>query len=69
MATYKDIQSYIKLNYDCTVKTCWSAHMKSICGLPVRQAYNRKDPEKRVFLCPDSKKDIIKAAFKHFNMI
>lgn len=43
--------------------------MKSICGLPVRQAYNRKDPEKRVFLCPNSKKDIIKAAFKHFNMI
>lgn len=35
MATYKDIQSYIKLNYDCTVKTCWIAHMKSICGLPV----------------------------------
>ena len=69
MATYKDIQSYIKLNYDCTVKTCWIAHMKSICGLPVRQAYNRKDPEKIVFLCPDSKKDIIKAAFKHFNMI
>lgn len=49
MATYKDIQSYIKLNYDYTVKTCWIAHMKSICGLPVRQAYNRKDPEKRVF--------------------
>lgn len=49
MATYKDIQSYIKLNYDCTVKTCWIAHMKSICGLPVRQAYNRKDPEKEFF--------------------
>lgn len=69
MATYKDIQRYIKLNYNCTVKSCWIAHMKSICGIHVKIAHNRKNPNRRVFPCPDSKKDIIKEAFRHFDMI
>lgn len=49
MATYKDIQSYIKLNYDCTVKTCWIAHMKSICGLPVGRPIIEKTLKKEFF--------------------
>lgn len=69
MATYKKIQSYIKREYGCSVKSCWIAHMKSICGLPVRKAYNRQDPNKRVYPCPESKKIIILNAFKYFKMV
>ena len=43
--------------------------MKILCGLPVRKAYNRIDENKRVYPCPEEKKEIIKEAFKHFDMI
>ena len=69
MATYKEIQMYIKETYGCSVKSCWIAHMKSICGINVKQAHNRKNPETRVYPCPENKKDIIKKAFEYFNMV
>ena len=33
MATYKQIQDGVKKNYGFTVKTCWIADVKEMCGL------------------------------------
>jgi len=69
MATYQQIQKWIKENYGFSVKTCWIAHVKEICGLPVRKAPNRINKNKRVDPCPKSKIEYIKEAFKYFGMI
>ena len=69
MATYKEIQDYVKNKYGYSVKTCWIAHMKEKCGLPRKNAHNRFDPAKRVNPCPKNKEDAIKSAFIYFNMI
>lgn len=68
MATYKDIQKYVKENHDIVVQTCWIAHMKEKCGLQKRTAPNRIDDEKRVKPCPDKYESYILEAFKHFGM-
>lgn len=49
--------------------TCWIAHAKKKCGLPVRIAPNRIDPNKRVKPCPEDKFPAIREALKHFGMI
>ena len=43
--------------------------MKEICGLPKRKAPNRISEDSRVKPCPPEYEQIIKEAFKHFNMI
>jgi hypothetical protein len=68
MATYEEIQTWIRKTHQISVKTCWIAHAKEICGLPVKRSPRRKGQE-RVFPCPESKLQIIKAAFRHFGMI
>jgi len=50
MATYKEIQEYVKMNYGYIPKTCWIAHTKEICGLSPKVANNRNDINSRVFL-------------------
>ncbi len=69
MATYKEIQGYVKDKYNFAVKTCWIAHMKEICGLTVKMANNRYSPNDRTNPCPNEKQDAIRDAFKHFKMI
>lgn len=69
MGTYKELQAYVKMNFGYTPKTCWIAHMKEICGLSPKVAYNRNDINKREFPCPKEKQDDIKNAFRHFKMI
>lgn len=69
MVTYKQIQEYVKENYGVSIKTCWIAHMKEMCGLPRRTAPNRIDKNSRVYPCPVDKKEMILKAFKHFGMI
>ena len=69
MATYKQIQSYVKETHGYTVSTCWIAHVKEICGLKPRKAWNRKDPKIRENPCPPAKIEPIKQAFGHFGMI
>jgi hypothetical protein len=68
MATYEQIQNYVKNNYSYKLKTCWIAHVKELCGLPVRKAWNRKR-EQRIIPCPEDKIEDIKCAFRHFGMI
>ena len=69
MATYKEIQTYVKEKYGFIPKTCWIAHMKEVCGISVKNAPNRISPDKREKPCPPEKMKYIKDAFTHFGMI
>ena len=69
MATYKQIQNYIKYKYGYTVKTCWIAHVKEMSGLDVKVSPRRIDVNKRQVPCPEDKVESIKYAFRHFGMI
>ncbi len=69
MATYKEIQDYVKVNYNTSIKTCWIADMKESHGLSKRNAPNRKNDESKVYPCPNDKKEMITQAFKHFKMV
>ncbi|MBI4301732.1 MAG: hypothetical protein HY664_03915 [Chloroflexi bacterium] len=69
MATYMQIQGWVKINFGYTVKTCWIAHVKEICGLEPRIAPNRLDETERVNPCPYDKIDPIKRAFRYFGTI
>lgn len=69
MATYKEIQTYIKQHHQITVQTCWIAHMKEKLGLPKRVASNRIDENRRVKPCPTEYEGFIEEAFKYFGMI
>lgn len=69
MATYKEIQEYIREKHGVAVKTCWVAHVKEMCGLNPRKAPNRPSRKERTRPCPPEKVSIIEEAFKHFEMI
>lgn len=69
MATYKQIQEYVKSSYGVTVKTCHIAHVKHINNFEIRLAPNRISPDARRYECPDDKKVMIESAMKHFGMI
>lgn len=69
MATYKEIQGYVKETYGFLPKTCWIAHMKERCGIPVKNAPNRISPSRREKPCPPEKMPYIKEAFRHFRII
>lgn len=69
MATYKEIQKWVKSNHGFTVKTCWIAHAKEIYNIPVKQSPNRYNPDIRTNPCPEEKLVYIKKAFEHFGMI
>ncbi|WP_395019788.1 hypothetical protein [Dongia sp.] len=42
MATYKEIQAYVKRHYKFTPKTCWIAHALAHFGKTKHKAWNRK---------------------------
>lgn len=69
MATYKEIQGYVKETYGFLPKTCWIAHMKELCGIPVKNVPNRISPSHREKTCPPEKMPYVKEAFRHFGMI
>jgi hypothetical protein len=69
MATYKQLQAYVKQQYGFVPKTCWIAHVKEMSGLHPSLAPNRYDSEKREYPCPLDKIEPIRSAFRHFEMI
>ena len=69
MATYKEIQKYVKEKYGFKPESCWIAHMKEVCNIPVRVASNRHSLDKREKLCPKDKQQAIKAAFKYLGVL
>lgn len=66
MATYKQIQAWVKANYGWEPKTCWIADCKEICGLDLGVAHNREGERKHP--CPPHKKKAIFEVFEHFGM-
>ena len=68
MATYKQIQDWVKLHYDFVPQTCWIADVKQMNNIPMRKAFNRVG-ECRVKPCPPEKVEPIQAALEHFGMI
>ena len=69
MATYKEIQEFIKSQYGFVPKSCWIAHVKEKCGLSPKISHNRRDINVRQVPCPCDKIGIIEEAFRHFKMI
>lgn len=69
MATYKEIQKYVKDNYGYIPKSCWIAHTKEICGLNPKISNNRYNNNRRAYPCPENKLNDIKQAFIYFEMI
>lgn len=69
MATYKQIQHFVKEKHDRVIKTCWISHAKEVHGLLTRSASNRKSIEMRVSPCPDKELKWIEEAFLHYKMI
>jgi hypothetical protein len=68
MATYKQIQAYVKNHFGWTPETCWIADVLASHGLTRRKAWNRKGNE-RVRPCPNNKRGAIEEALRHFEMI
>lgn len=69
MATYRQIQEYVKSAHHFTPKTCWIAHIKELNGLNPHIAPNRLSNESRKYPCPSDKRDAIEEALHHFGMI
>ncbi|OMD93551.1 hypothetical protein [Paenibacillus odorifer] len=69
MATYKQIQEYVKHECGYIPKSCWIAHMKELSGLHPKMSSRRYSPNARVHPCPIEKQDDIKESFQYFKMI
>lgn len=70
MATYREIQAWVKKEYGLPIKTCWIAHCLELKGLEPKRASNRKgEGDERENPCPENKRDPIFSAFQHFDMI
>jgi hypothetical protein len=68
MASYEEIQEWVKQQFGFMPETCWIAHCKEIYGLPLRNAPNRQGGN-RIKPCPPDKRPAIKEAFEHFRML
>lgn len=53
--TVKQIQEYTKSHYGFIAKSCWIADVKEKCGLSVKSAWNRENPNERKNPCPADK--------------
>jgi hypothetical protein len=69
MATYKQIQDYIREKYGYIPRGTWIAHMKEICGLNPPVAHTRRSLDKRVNPCPPHKQEDIREAFVYFKLL
>ena len=69
MATYAQIQEYVRNKYGFTVKSCWIAHVKEMNGLNPQISHRRYDPKIRQVPCPAGKVKPIEEAFRYFGMI
>jgi len=68
MGIYRRVQKDVKKHDGYIPKSCWIAHMKEKCGLPVRTAWNRVGAVRQV-PCPAGKQNSIRASFKRLGII
>ncbi|MCY1161813.1 hypothetical protein D9M71_18730 [compost metagenome] len=66
MATYRQIQEFIKTKHEITAQSCWIAHVKSEYGISMQS--NRQGKE-RVKPCPDKHREKVEEALRYFQMI
>jgi hypothetical protein len=68
MATYQQVQEYVKERHGFVPKTCWIAHCRDIHGLGSRSAPNRLGSQ-RVHPRPPTKRPAIEEASEHLKML
>jgi hypothetical protein len=68
MATYRQIQDWVRASHGFMPKPCWIAHCKELEGLPVKVSHRRHSAGFRQVPCPPEKRNAIRAAFEHFGM-
>jgi len=68
MGIYERVQKDVKRHDGFVPKTCWIAHMKTKCGLPVKKAWNRAG-KGRLVPCPTDKQQAIRDSFKRLGII
>lgn len=69
MATYKEIQDYVRINFGYITKSCWIAHCKEIYGLDPKVSLNRHNIGERKHPCPEAKQRDIEQAFQFYQLI
>jgi hypothetical protein len=69
MATYRQIQDYVKRQDGFVPKSCWIAHVKEMLGLKPRVSPRRYDSKVRQVSCPPDRVKPIQEALRHFGMI
>jgi len=69
MASYREIEIWVKNKYGFIPADCYVAHVKEMCGLHMKKAWNRQYETRRIKPCPDDQVEPIKEAFRHFGMI
>ncbi len=65
MATYKDIQDWVRKNHNFVPKSCWIAHCKELNGIAV----NISRTTSRQYPCPPNKRLAKEKAFHHFDWL
>lgn len=70
-ATYTNIKNYIKERYGVEVHSSYIAQVRRLCGLDMRECYNKSKKEIPVkgSQCPDSKAKYIREALAFFEAI
>lgn len=68
MATYYEIQQYVRQNFGIGVGTNCIAEAKEKAGYKIRQAHNRISVNHRISECPEECLTAIFSAFKYFGM-
>ncbi|MFM0295124.1 MULTISPECIES: hypothetical protein [Paraburkholderia] len=65
MATYNDVQMFVKRRNGIVVQTCWIAHVKELNGLPLRRGRTTE----RAKPCPPQWRPAIEEAMRHFGWL
>ncbi|MCR2834086.1 hypothetical protein [Parerythrobacter lacustris] len=68
MATYREIQDWVKKQSGFVPKTCWIADLKHQHKLTAKIAPNRQGSA-RAYPCPPDRREAIESAFRHYGMI
>jgi len=68
MGVYGRVQKNVKRHDGFVPKSGWIAHMKQICGLPVKKAWNRAG-KGRLAPCPADRQQVILDFFKRLELI
>lgn len=69
IATYPEIQEYIKKKYGLNVSNLYIAQIKNKIGIKERKNYNIGEGKSRIPTCPPEKEAAIMDAFRYFNLI